>query len=49
MIDRNEVLGALSGVRDPELDEPITDLDFVSALEIEGPNVLVRLRLPTYF
>jgi metal-sulfur cluster biosynthetic enzyme len=49
MIDRNEVLGALSGVRDPELDEPITDLDFVSALEIEGADVLVRLRLPTYF
>ena len=49
MIDRNEVLSALSGVRDPELDEPITDLDFVSALEIEGADVLVRLRLPTYF
>jgi metal-sulfur cluster biosynthetic enzyme len=49
MIDRNEVLGALSGVRDPELDEPITDLDFVSALDIEGADVLVRLRLPTYF
>jgi metal-sulfur cluster biosynthetic enzyme len=49
MIDRNEVLGALSGVRDPELDEPITDLDFVSALEIEGASVRVRLRLPTYF
>jgi metal-sulfur cluster biosynthetic enzyme len=49
MIDRNEVLAALSGVRDPELDEPITDLDFVSALEIEGASVRVRLRLPTYF
>ena len=49
MIDRNEVLGALSGVRDPELDEPITDLDFVSSLEIEDDNVRVRLRLPTYF
>ena len=49
MPSRQAVLDALSGVRDPELDEPITDLDFVSALEIEGPNVLVRLRLPTYF
>jgi metal-sulfur cluster biosynthetic enzyme len=49
MIDRNEVLGALSGVRDPELDEPITDLDFVSALEIQDNSVCVRLRLPTYF
>ena len=49
MIDRNEVLGALSGVRDPELDEPITDLDFVSAVEVEDASVRVRLRLPTYF
>ena len=43
------VLDALAGVRDPELDEPITDLDFVSKLEIEGDAVSVRLRLPTYF
>jgi metal-sulfur cluster biosynthetic enzyme len=49
MIEHNEVLGALSGVRDPELDEPITDLEFVSGLEIEGDAVSVRLRLPTYF
>ncbi len=49
MIDRNEVLGALSGVRDPELDEPITDLDFVSELRVEGASAFVRLRLPTYF
>ena len=49
MIDRNEVLGALSGVRDPELDEPITDLEFVSAVEVEDASVRVRLRLPTYF
>ncbi len=43
------VLDALSGVRDPELDEPITDLDFISGLEIDGDVVSVRLRLPTYF
>ena len=49
MTSREEVLGALSGVRDPELDEPITDLAFVSELEIEGDAVFVRLRLPTYF
>ncbi len=49
MTSREEVLGALSGVRDPELDEPITDLDFVSGLEIEGDAVSVRLRLPTYY
>jgi metal-sulfur cluster biosynthetic enzyme len=49
MTSRAEVLGALSGVRDPELDEPITDLEFVSGLDIEGDAVSVRLRLPTYF
>jgi metal-sulfur cluster biosynthetic enzyme len=40
---------ALSRVRDPELDEPITDLGFVSELRLEGRRVHARLRLPTYF
>ena len=48
-VDEGGVLGALSGVRDPELDEPITELGFVSDLEIEGEAVNIRLRLPTYF
>jgi len=48
-VDEARVLGALSGVRDPELDEPITELGFVSDLEIEGGAVNIRLRLPTYF
>jgi len=46
---RDKVLGALSGVRDPELDEPITDLDFVSSLEVEDGAATIHLRLPTYF
>lgn len=49
MPTREAVLDALSGVRDPELDEPITTLDFVSELEIEDGAAFVRLRLPTYF
>jgi metal-sulfur cluster biosynthetic enzyme len=49
MTSRSQVLDALSGVRDPELDEPITDLDFVSELEITNGVASVRLRLPTYF
>jgi len=49
MPTREAVLDALSGVRDPELDEPITDLDFISELEIEDGAVFARLRLPTYF
>jgi metal-sulfur cluster biosynthetic enzyme len=43
------VLDALSGVRDPELDEPLTDLGFVSDVQVDGSRVEVRLRLPTYF
>ena len=49
MTSRAQVLDALSGVRDPELDEPITDLDFVSDLEVKSGAVFLRLRLPTYF
>jgi metal-sulfur cluster biosynthetic enzyme len=48
-VDEARVLGALSDVRDPELDEPITELGFVSDLEIEAEAVNIRLRLPTYF
>jgi metal-sulfur cluster biosynthetic enzyme len=45
---RADVLGALGTVYDPELDEPITALRFVSACEVSpGGDVDVRLRLPT--
>jgi metal-sulfur cluster biosynthetic enzyme len=44
------VWAALSTVRDPELDEPVTDLNFVSSATVSGDGVAhVRLRLPTYF
>jgi metal-sulfur cluster biosynthetic enzyme len=43
------VLDALATVRDPELDEPVTELDFVQAVRVEGSSVRVELRLPTYF
>jgi metal-sulfur cluster biosynthetic enzyme len=44
------VLAALDAVRDPELDEPITSLGFVSSctVSVDG-DAQVRLRLPTYF
>lgn len=47
--DRADVEGALATVRDPELDQAITDLGFVTDLIIEGCTVKVRLRLPTFF
>jgi metal-sulfur cluster biosynthetic enzyme len=49
MIAEAAVLDALSGVRDPELDEPITDLKFVSDLRVGENTVNVTLRLPTPF
>src|SRR4051812_37858484 len=44
------LLAALDGVRDPELDEPVTDLGFVTSCTLSGDgDAQVRLRLPTYF
>ncbi len=43
------VWAALGSVLDPELDQPITDLGFVSEAVVERGHAHVRLRLPTYF
>src|SRR6476661_1017930 len=45
----DEARVALGAVVDPELDEPITDLGFVRSLTVDGPDVVVHLRLPTSF
>ena len=45
----DEARTALGAVVDPELDEPITDLGFVRSLAVDGPDVVVHLRLPTSF
>lgn len=45
----SELWDALSTVVDPELDQPITDLDFVSEAVVVAGHAHVRLRLPTYF
>lgn len=50
MILRDSVWQALGTVLDPELDEPITDLDFVASCTVSGDGVAsVHLRLPTFF
>jgi metal-sulfur cluster biosynthetic enzyme len=46
---RGAVVDALSTVRDPELDESIVDLGFVTSSTVEAGHADVRLRLPTYF
>jgi metal-sulfur cluster biosynthetic enzyme len=44
------VWSALGTVRDPELDEPLTDLGFVARCEVSDTGrAHVELRLPTYF
>src|SRR5256885_4523678 len=43
------VTAALSTVRDPELDESIVDLGFVTETSVVDGRATVRLRLPTYF
>lgn len=45
MIDRNDVLAALGKVIDPELRRPVTELDMVRAVEIEGGHVSVTIAL----
>lgn len=48
--DGSRVLAALETVRDPELDEPITSLGFVSSCTLSADgDASIRLRLPTYF
>lgn len=49
MVDEAAVIDAIRHVRDPELDESIVELDFVSSVMVTQESVVVRLRLPTYF
>jgi metal-sulfur cluster biosynthetic enzyme len=44
-----DVLGALAGVRDPELDQDLVELGFVTDVSVDGAAVAVRLRLPTFY
>jgi metal-sulfur cluster biosynthetic enzyme len=49
MTTPDAVLGALTGVRDPELDESLPALGFVAGIEVADDAVAVSLRLPTYW
>jgi metal-sulfur cluster biosynthetic enzyme len=45
-----EVWSALDTVTDPELDESVTSLEFVTSVQIQdGNNVRIEFRLPTYW
>jgi ATP-binding protein involved in chromosome partitioning len=45
MATRDAVLDALGRVIDPELHRPVTELDMVRSIDIEGPNVAVTIAL----
>jgi metal-sulfur cluster biosynthetic enzyme len=48
--DATALLAALDTVRDPELDESVTSLGFVTSCTVSAEGIAdVRLRLPTYF
>jgi metal-sulfur cluster biosynthetic enzyme len=45
-----QVRAALEAVTDPEIDESVTSLEFISGLEVgDGGQVTVEFRLPTYW
>jgi metal-sulfur cluster biosynthetic enzyme len=44
-----EVRAALDRVTDPELDESVVGLNFVTGIEVNGDQVKVGFRLPTYW
>ena len=45
-----QVQAALDKVTDPEIDEPVTTLEFISGLEVSDQNeVSIEFRLPTYW
>jgi metal-sulfur cluster biosynthetic enzyme len=47
---REEVWSALDAVTDPEIDESVVSLDFVTELKIDSSNrVEIEFRLPTYW
>ena len=49
MLPIQEVMEKLNGVMDPELDQSLVELGFIDDVKIEGPEVNVRFRLPTYW
>jgi len=45
MVDKKKVMEALSKVEDPELRRPLTDLDMVRTVDIDGSRVKVEIAL----
>lgn len=48
-ITEAQVYAAIAGVLDPELDEPLVKLGFIDRVRVDGPDVMVVFKLPTYW
>ena len=49
VITEAQVYAAIAGVLDPELDEPLVSLGFIDRVQVDGPDVTVVFKLPTYW
>jgi len=48
-ITEAQVYAAIADVLDPELDEPLVKLGFIDRVQVDGPDVKVVFKLPTYW
>ncbi len=48
-ITEAHVYAAIADVLDPELDEPLVKLGFIERVQVDGPDVTVVFKLPTYW
>jgi metal-sulfur cluster biosynthetic enzyme len=48
-ITEAQVYAAIADVLDPELDEPLVKLGFIDRVQVDGPDVTVLFKLPTYW
>lgn len=48
-ITEARVYEAIADVLDPELDEPLVKLGFIDRVQVDGPDVTVVFKLPTYW
>jgi metal-sulfur cluster biosynthetic enzyme len=48
-ITEAQVYAAIADVLDPELDEPLVSLGFIDRVQVDGPDVTVIFKLPTYW
>lgn len=48
-ITEADVYAAIADVLDPELDEPLVSLGFIDRVQVDGPDVCIAMKLPTFW